>query len=113
LHAFCVIFSHCEAFNLTRIDNSCNNHRYRSYDGSCNNLHHREWGTASTNYARLLPNKYSDGVHKPPVSITGNELPSSRLVSTTVFENKSDPDPDRTIVMMQFGQFVAHDVNFF
>ncbi|CAG9809438.1 unnamed protein product [Chironomus riparius] len=94
------------------IGDNCVTHHYRTLDGSCNNLVNRDWGAAGTKYGRLLPPNYSDGIHAPPKSVTGQELPSARVVSTTVFGRKDVPDPNHTIVMMQFGQFVAHDMAF-
>ena len=91
------------ALGVLKADN-CANHRYRTLDGSCNNLNHSHWGAAGTTYGRLVPAKYSDGVSIPV------DLPSARLISTKLFDNKSDPCPHHTIVMMQFGQFVAHDM---
>lgn len=98
--------------SLNVIADDCVTHHYRTLDGSCNNLAHRHWGAANTRYGRLLPPNYSDGVHSPPKSVTGEELPSARLVSTKVFSKDNEPDPQHTIVMMQFGQFVAHDMAF-
>lgn len=94
------------------IADDCVSHHYRTLDGSCNNLAHSLWGAANTKYGRLLPPSYSDGIHMPTKSVTGEELPSARLVSSKVFGNTSAPDPKHTIVMMQFGQFVAHDMAF-
>lgn len=91
-------------------DNCVNNH-YRTLDGSCNNLENSHWGAANTPYGRLLSAKYGDGINSVAKSVTGKELPSSRVISTTIFNDKDIPDPRFTIVMMQFGQFVAHDMS--
>lgn len=54
---------------------------------------------------------YSDGVSSPRVSVTGQPLPSTRLVSTTVhYENRS-VDPRFTNMAVLFGQFITHDIS--
>lgn len=91
-------------------DNCAKNH-YRTLDGTCNNLQNSHWGAAGSTYGRLLSAKYGDGILTAAKSVTGDELPSSRLISTKLFRHKDVPDPRFTIVMMQFGQFVAHDMS--
>lgn len=91
-------------------DNCANNH-YRTLDGSCNNLQNSHWGAAGSNYGRLLGAKYGDGISTAAKSVTGEELPSTRVISTKLFQHNDVPDPRFTIVMMQFGQFVAHDIS--
>nr|UCR61002.1 peroxidase [Aphelinus asychis] len=84
--------------------------RYRSYDGSCNNLRSPSWGMANTKYARLAPAIYSDGVHAPPVARSGNQLPNSRMVSFALFPDVDVQDPTWSLVAMQWGQFITHDM---
>lgn len=43
-------------------------------------------------------------------SVTGADLPSARLISMNVFNNSSVVNNKWTITMMQFGQFIAHDM---
>lgn len=45
-------------------------------------------------------------------STTGSDLASPRRISKVIFGNQSIPDPEYTIVMMQFGQFIAHDMSY-
>ena len=62
-------------------------------------------------YGRLLSPKYADGVSAPPVSVTGEELPNARLVSLVVFGELDVPDPDYTLINMQWGQIMTHDMS--
>jgi hypothetical protein len=50
-------------------------------DGSDNNRRHPEWGVAGTNYLRLAPANYADGVAE---QVTG---PSPRFVSNRIFND--------------------------
>lgn len=61
-------------------------------------------------YLRILPTNYRDGISLPRISVTGSELPSPRLISTTIFKDLYDPDPRATLVTMQWGQFLTHDM---
>ncbi|XP_052891809.1 peroxidase-like [Anopheles moucheti] len=83
---------------------------YRTFDGTCNNLQNPSWGSANTPYGRLLAAEYGDGVSTPRRSRTGAELPSARLLSLTMFNEQNILDPQTTLVNMQFGQLVAHDM---
>lgn len=89
----------------------CTKSRYRSYDGSCNNLANPSLGIANSRYSRLLSAKYGDGVSSPTVSVTGEPLPSSRLVSLVVFGEADVPDPKFTLANMQWGQIMTHDMS--
>lgn len=89
----------------------CQKSRYRTLDGSCNNLQNPIWGLANQRYSRLLTAKYADGVSAPTVSVTGEDLPNSRLVSLVVFGEEDVPDPEFTLVNMQWGQIITHDMS--
>ncbi|KAG7203773.1 hypothetical protein KM043_013795 [Ampulex compressa] len=88
----------------------CQDWLYRTHDGSCNNLHYPTWGMSTTRYARIAHPRYADGISTPRRSITGSELPLSRLLSTTVFKIGNKPDPLWTLATMQWGQIVSHDM---
>lgn len=62
-------------------------------------------------YSRLLSPRYGDGYSSPTISITGRELPNSRLVSLVAFGEADVPDPQFTLVNMQFGQIITHDMS--
>ncbi|XP_014475655.1 PREDICTED: peroxidase-like [Dinoponera quadriceps] len=89
---------------------SCQYSRYRSYDGSCNNLGNPTWGLANTRYGRLVRPRYSDGIRAPPKSVTGANLPLARTVSYTMFPNLNIDDRIWTLVAMQYGQVITHDM---
>uniref|UniRef100_A0A182PUT0 Heme peroxidase 1 n=1 Tax=Anopheles epiroticus TaxID=199890 RepID=A0A182PUT0_9DIPT len=89
---------------------NCPNAPYRTFDGTCNNLQNPSWGAANTLFARLIPAKYSDGKSQPPLAKDGSELPSARLLSVEVFEEGVQNSPEFSLLNMQFGQIVAHDM---
>uniref|UniRef100_A0A1A9Z7D9 Peroxidase n=1 Tax=Glossina pallidipes TaxID=7398 RepID=A0A1A9Z7D9_GLOPL len=90
---------------------ACPKSQYRSMDGSCNHLEQPQLGMANTRYGRLVSAKYGDGVSAPTRSITGDELPNARLVSLVVFGEMDVPDPQFTLVNMQWGQVITHDMS--
>lgn len=55
--------------------------------------------------------KYGDGYSAPTLSITGQDLPNSRVVSLLAFGEEDIPDPQFTLVNMQWGQIVTHDMS--
>ena len=61
-----------------------------------------------------LLNKYIlSGLSRPRnYSVTGRPLPSARLVSTNIHNNASAPHVRYTLMIMQWGQFIDHDVIF-
>ncbi|KAK4882891.1 hypothetical protein RN001_006210 [Aquatica leii] len=85
--------------------------RYRKIDGSCNNINNPGWGMPLTPYSRLLPPMYRDGIWIPRVSEDqGQPLYSARLISSTIFVDNDVPNYDYTLMLMQFGQFLSHDI---
>lgn len=66
---------------------------------------------ASGSYSRLLSPKYGDGVSTPTRSVTGEELPNARRISVDVFGERDVPDPKYTILNMQWGQVMTHDMS--
>ncbi|KAK3095733.1 hypothetical protein FSP39_018238 [Pinctada imbricata] len=87
--------------------------RFRTPDGSCNNLNDSSVGAAYTRQRRMMDNAYDDGIDLPrKISLTGYPLPSSRLISNMVHKTDgcSLPSEDFTVMTMQFGQFIEHDV---
>ncbi|XP_071641804.1 peroxidase isoform X1 [Temnothorax longispinosus] len=88
----------------------CQQSRYRSYDGSCNNLRNPTWGLANTRYGRLVRPRYSDGIRAPSGSIIGTDLPLARTVSYTLFPNSDVDDVVWTLLAMQYGQVITHDM---
>ncbi|XP_067616334.1 peroxidase isoform X3 [Eurosta solidaginis] len=62
-------------------------------------------------YGRLLSPKYGDGISTPTRSVTGAELPNARLISLIVFGELDVPDPQFTLMNMQWGQIMTHDMS--
>ncbi|XP_055850411.1 peroxidase-like [Episyrphus balteatus] len=88
---------------------TCEDTNYRSIDGSCNNLANPLLGMANYKFSRLLPAKYSDGIHQPTGSLAGGPLPNARSISLSLFGERDVPDPDFSLMNMQWGQIVAGD----
>ena len=85
--------------------------KYRTYSGWCNNLNHPEWGQGNQPHRRLLPSAYADGISEPKArSVMGHPLPNPRKVSQGIHSNEVTPDPKYTLMLMQWGQFVDHDL---
>lgn len=93
---------------------------FRTITGWCNNLNQPKFGQSFTPLDRILPNAYEDGLSKPrQFSVvlaskkTGDRLrlPSARLISTTMHDDKSNLHVRYSLALMQFGQFgVDHDL---
>jgi len=88
----------------------CPSTKYRSADGSCNNRINRLWGKSMQAFERLLNQAYSDGINEPRVGVDGNPLPSAREVSLLLAPDRNEPNRRYTLLVMQFGQFVDHDL---
>ncbi|XP_058805133.1 chorion peroxidase-like [Phymastichus coffea] len=84
--------------------------KYRTSDGSCNNLRELWWGSAMSTMQRLLPAVYNDGIESIRKSVTGAALPSARQVSDVIHRERDAPMVSITHMLMQWGQFVDHDV---
>ena len=80
--------------------------QFRSIDGTCNNPEHPEWGRSNIQLQRLLPPEYEDGVESPRSS----GLPSPRAVSTDTISSDTRENDKYTLMLMQWGQFVDHDI---
>nr|XP_018900796.1 PREDICTED: peroxidase-like isoform X2 [Bemisia tabaci] len=87
-------------------------YKYRSFDGSCNHRMHPGWGRANTAYRRLIAADYDDGIFTPRGLTRGQEFPSARLLSTSLFYDEDRPDYTRTLAVVHWGQFIAHDLAF-
>ncbi|XP_043188450.1 peroxidase-like [Amphibalanus amphitrite] len=84
---------------------------FRTADGSCNNANSRYLGAAMTPFARFLPPRYNDGVQTARRSVNGGTpLPSARDVSLTVHRDVNLTSTRITMMVMQWGQFLDHDL---
>lgn len=97
--------------------NMCYHLRYRTMDGTCNNLQNPSWGGSLTGFRRLLQPTYENGLSSP-IGWTKGKLyhgfakPSARLVSTTVIATETiTQDEHITHMVMQWGQFLDHDID--
>jgi len=53
---------------------------------------------------------FNVGIRTPSKSIFGEDLPSARAVSYTFFPNCDIDDKIWTLITMQYGQIIAHDM---
>ncbi|KYN35083.1 Chorion peroxidase, partial [Trachymyrmex septentrionalis] len=84
--------------------------KYRTSDGSCNNLQNLWWGSAMSIMQRFLSPEYHDGVQSIRKSKNGRPLPSARDITSLIHENKDVPLASVTHMLMQWGQFIDHDL---
>ena len=96
----------------------------RTADGTCNNKDKPTRGSSFTAYRRLLPAHYEDGLQQlygyrqskqedrifrdgpytPP-------YPSARLISAMIIRDRKVDDGNLTHLIMQWGQFIDHDLD--
>lgn len=84
--------------------------KYRSYDGTCNNRNHPRWGSSYIPFRRALNPDYCDGISSPRCATDGAELASAREISITVHRPSYYTDPNFTVMLAVFGQFLDHDI---
>ena len=85
--------------------------KYRTYSGRCNNLESPDFGKSTTLLRRLLSPEYNDGISFPrSKSVDGRPLPNPRKVSQRIHTTQVTPDPKFSLSMMQWGQFIDHDM---
>ncbi|KAI8116975.1 Peroxidasin [Lucilia cuprina] len=117
LHLVAELSGCMEHREMPNCTDMCFHSKYRTLDGTCNNLLHPTWGASLTSFRRIEKPIYENGFSMP-IGWTKNKLyagfpkPSSRLVSTTLISTK-DITPDDTIthMVMQWGQFLDHDLD--
>lgn len=88
----------------------CRPGKYRRVDGLCNNLEHPTWGAANTPFQRLIGPLYADSIGSPRISVTGHDLPLSRVVSRTIHPDEGYHDHAGTVMIVAWGQFMDHDL---
>lgn len=79
-------------------------------DGTCNNLINTSQGKAVSAFTRLLPPEYADGINEPRRAKDGGELPNPRTVSLSLSPEAQIENNYYSLMLMQFGQFVDHDL---
>ncbi len=82
---------------------------FRSIDGVGNNETNPSWGSAGTDFLRLAPSDYGDGISSP----AGAERPGAREISNAVFAQSEDIPSERgtSDLFWVWGQFLDHDID--
>ncbi|XP_014680314.1 PREDICTED: chorion peroxidase-like, partial [Priapulus caudatus] len=85
--------------------------RYREPTGYCNNILNPRWGTSHVALRRMVANAYENGLDIMRfTSIDDSLLPSPRLISTSLHPSTSDLHSKISLMVMQWGQFIDHDI---
>ncbi|PIC45219.1 hypothetical protein B9Z55_005312 [Caenorhabditis nigoni] len=92
--------------------NMCYNALYRTLDGTCNNMKGEPLRGASYRpYTRLLPTIYDNEVSEPVGSLFTDARPSPREITRKLTSSQASVEsPDYNALIMQFGQFISHDM---
>ncbi|XP_034882642.1 lactoperoxidase isoform X2 [Mirounga leonina] len=93
---------------------------YRTITGDCNNRGNPALGAANRALARWLPAEYEDGLSlpfgwTPGRTRNGFPLPLAREVSNQIADYLNEEgvlDANRSLLFMQWGQIVDHDLDF-
>ena len=106
--------SGCSAHRrINNCSDMCFHLKYRTIDGTCNNLQHSMWGASLTPFKRLLSPVYENGYNTPVGWQDTEGRPSARLVSTELVSSKEVSEDEKfTHMLMQWGQFLDHDIDF-
>ncbi|KJH50314.1 immunoglobulin I-set domain protein [Dictyocaulus viviparus] len=100
----------------TACTDMCFHNKYRSYDGQCNNFEHPMWGVSQMPLLRVLPPIYENGFSTPVGwehgrLYYGYPKPNPREVSRVLVATESiTPHSYLSAMVMQWGQFVDHDI---
>ena len=114
-----------EFFRRPRRPPSCNFptvNMFRTIDGTCNNLKKPLLGSSGTAFKRLVPPSYEDGISSLRGTLQARKKllsispflppnPSPRFVSETVILNLTQDEIPFTHLLMQWGQFLDHDLD--
>ena len=95
----------------------------RTINGSCNNLRRTTLAVAGSNFRRLIAPQYEDGVQQPRGTLQKLDMgllgegpfdppnPSAREASRNILQNRTIDDPTHSHIIMQWGQFLDHDLD--
>ncbi|XP_039452178.1 myeloperoxidase-like [Culex pipiens pallens] len=102
------------ALKLPRVNETqvCDfNARYRTNNGTCNNRKQPySYGVALIPFRRQLTPDYGDGVSSPRESVDRKALPSARQVSIELHRPSYHNDPNFSVMLAVWGQFLDHDI---
>ena len=94
--------------------------QFRTIDGTCNNILRPLLGASNTEFGRLKPAQYEDGISVPvghAQQVNGNSFgapwPSARSVSQAIIRDLPRSSRVLTHIFMLWGQFVDHDLDLF
>ena len=77
---------------------------FRSMNGECNSVKELRLGRAQTSFSRFFPAEYEDGIWQPrSKALSGDPLPSARLVSERVVRTSQKYGPMALIVRHAVG----------
>ncbi|KAL8610224.1 hypothetical protein ACOMHN_038919 [Nucella lapillus] len=97
---------------LTELCDTFPYQNYRTADGTCNHIFN--YGASSTPVRRLLPPAYEDKKGAPRTrGKSGKPLPAATTVSRFIHPKPSSPAEGTTFMVMQWGQFMDHDITGF
>ena len=96
--------------------------KHRTANGVCNNQQYPLFGAARTPFRRLILPQYEDGISQLRGTMQSQENgifmgpfappnPSARLVSLNVVQDRPETEEDISHLVMQWGQFVDHDLD--
>eukprot|EP00118_Oscarella_pearsei_P019388 m.205827 g.205827 ORF g.205827 m.205827 type:complete len:786 (+) comp39662_c0_seq2:139-2496(+) len=86
---------------------------FQSLSGKCNNLGNPEWGATNSPFRRFAPTDYGgQGFNAPTTTRFNRKLPGPRDISSQYHTEESRPDDDHSYFLMQWGQFLDHDLTF-
>ncbi|XP_021965343.1 peroxidasin homolog isoform X1 [Folsomia candida] len=103
--------------NFSCNQDKCFNRKYRTIDGTCNNPSQIMWGASYTPFQRLLTSQYENAFNLPKgwtasKQYNGYTLPDARVVTNKIITTDSiSPDSNYTHMLMQWGQFLDHDLD--
>ncbi|KFD55990.1 hypothetical protein M513_03114 [Trichuris suis] len=84
---------------------------FRTFSGYCNNVVHPMWGAVFQAFSRLVAPSYQDGISAPREAADGLELPTSSLVSQTIFtDSTGTKHSTASLLLAQWAQFVYDDL---
>ncbi|KAM5216021.1 myeloperoxidase isoform 1-T1 [Hipposideros larvatus] len=94
--------------------------KYRTITGQCNNRRRPTLGASNRPFVRWLPAEYEDGFSlpygwTPGVKRGGFPVPLARAVSNAIVRFPTEqltPDQERSLLFMQWGQLIDHDLDF-